>query len=361
MHQLKTLSLIILICISVIGCTSISDNVVQAIDEESFNELEDIYALVLEYRFIGDTDSLLNAQNQLDALVAEPAYNKDYRTRLLGLAALASYYDNNKGKAQSLIEQNPGTNDEFKWIAQGLLKSTPEERLEILLSAKESVLNPRHLHTYMAETYIELAEYGKAVALFDEFLLEAKDTEKAYYNETREMAFEFMKNAPANVENLNILSKSAINFEDLLTLTHEDSSFLDNIIENEAIESEELMQQVKEVRLIYKADTEIKQLVLRKELAYFLFKLIAHLTEDDQMVEDLEALYIEDISEQQKEELKGSSPIPDVEIYDYYFYAAIYLVETEIMELPDGENFNPDGTVSGFEYNEIITKIKSWF
>lgn len=52
------------------------------------------------------------------------------------------------------------------------------------------------------------------------------------------------------------------------------------------------------------------------------------------------------------------SPIKDIKITDEDFDAVLGCVEFNLMQLPDGVNFNPSGTVSGVEINEALKKIK---
>ncbi len=52
------------------------------------------------------------------------------------------------------------------------------------------------------------------------------------------------------------------------------------------------------------------------------------------------------------------SPIKDTPIYEYYFYPILFLVEEEVMELPDGESFFPNNNVDGKQLNRVISSLK---
>ena len=52
------------------------------------------------------------------------------------------------------------------------------------------------------------------------------------------------------------------------------------------------------------------------------------------------------------------SPVPDVAVEEPWFDAVLGVVEREIMDLPDGINFQPDGEVSGLEYLSILQRLQ---
>jgi hypothetical protein len=50
--------------------------------------------------------------------------------------------------------------------------------------------------------------------------------------------------------------------------------------------------------------------------------------------------------------------VPDVAVEEPWFDAVLGVVEREIMDLPDGTNFRPDGEVSGLEYLSILQRLQ---
>ena len=53
-----------------------------------------------------------------------------------------------------------------------------------------------------------------------------------------------------------------------------------------------------------------------------------------------------------------ASPVADVPVDSPDFDAVLGCVENELMDLPDGEHFFPDKTVSGVEFKTWVSKIK---
>lgn len=56
--------------------------------------------------------------------------------------------------------------------------------------------------------------------------------------------------------------------------------------------------------------------------------------------------------------LENESPVKDVAKDSPDFDAVLGCVESELMDLPDGENFFPDKNISGIEFSNSVKKIK---
>jgi hypothetical protein len=50
--------------------------------------------------------------------------------------------------------------------------------------------------------------------------------------------------------------------------------------------------------------------------------------------------------------------VPDVEVGEPWFDAVLGVVEREVMDLPDGVNFRPEGEVSGLEYLTMLQRLQ---
>ncbi len=83
---------------------------------------------------------------------------------------------------------------------------------------------------------------------------------------------------------------------------------------------------------------------VRKDVAYFIWGIVSRAEHDPKLLGKYRAKY-------------AASPVPDVPIDAPWFDAALGVVERELMDLPDGVNFQPDGPVTGLQYLEILGKL----
>ena len=87
---------------------------------------------------------------------------------------------------------------------------------------------------------------------------------------------------------------------------------------------------------------------LRKTVAYFLWGLIARAERDPKLLTRYRQKY-------------SFSPVPDVAVEDPWFDASLGVAEREILDLPDGVNFRPEGQVTGLEYLAILQRLQKLY
>ena len=130
-------------------------------------------------------------------------------------------------------------------------------------------------------------------------------------------------------------------------LKHTD--FLNHITPDNKINPALIFNPLKENDYIHSSVTNIDDVCTRKDIAYFILEIIVYLKNDPALKDKYTNHYKEN---------KILSPVPDVLVNDYFFNAVLMLVENEIMELPNGIHFFPENTMSGIEFNELLTKVK---
>lgn len=338
---------------SLISCASVSDSVISSIDQEQINRLNDIYWLIQDYRFNDRKDSLASAEKKLDAVDLTEIYNDDYKAKIIGFRALASFYQGRIFESERLLREleEITLDEEIFWIVSALLIESKTERLALLLEGSEKVFTIDRLNSYLAYANLENEEYGEAAALYDTILLEESDF-LDYYRNMRDLAFLFMQNPPSSFETGSIMAAGQIDMSDLIDIFYLETGYFSEY------DSAQIENILLGKRYFFEDVFFPENPLVRKELAYFLFALIADRNRDVSLWEQFDEYYKPDLSDEMKEQMDGMSPIGDIPAFRYYFYPVLFLVEGEIMELPDGENFFPNDLVKGTELIDIISGLE---
>jgi len=149
------------------------------------------------------------------------------------------------------------------------------------------------------------------------------------------------------------LLKEEITVIDMLeVILYESNLFtITNLAQSDSID--QTFNRLKENDFFYHLQAKnisLNSLLKRKDLAYFFLSLLIKL-------ENNPSLKNKYISNFMTSESENNSPIPDIDINHYFYNAVLVLIEREILELPDGENFQPENYISGLKIFEIIKKI----
>lgn len=339
-----------LLVVSILSCATVTDSVVSAINQEQYDQLNYIYILLQDFRHYSNKESLNMAENELNSIPLDEIYNSDYRSKVIGLNALLHLYKGDRSLAKSNIKK-VHKDEELYWIVTSLLEKKSEVKLELLVNAKANLHESDKIDDFLADLYMENQMYGEAAAAYDKILLTEEYYQKEYKNK-RDLAYLFMKTPPTNKKSGMIVSKEVVLIQDLIELIEIETTYFSSLAKRE------LYKSLQDKNFFYNNQVESGDKVQRKDLAYFLFALIADRSKNLGLWARYKEFFDPDISESEKKEVENRSPIQDTPIYEYYFYPTLYLIEEEIMELPDGENFFPNNNVSGLELHSTISNLK---
>jgi hypothetical protein len=353
------ISIVLLLLLS---CGTITENLAISIGEEERAMLLDIETSILQYRFELDNDALLSAEADIQELLEQTIFNEDFLAQLYGLNGLVAYYRSNRielsRSARQVEENNP--NEEFNWILRALLENDIDERLIILQEGVEASYENSRILLLLADTYLESGDFRQAVVYYDEALDKLGEPFTSFYTGNRDLAYEYLSSGESlSGEGFQLAGVGEIQFAQAITLIVVETNILrSRFAEN--LRTEEIFDRLIDEEFIFNAELTPEDLLLRKDAAYLFFRILVQVQNDRQALIEYGKYYRESLSENERKALEGLSPIDDVEQWEYYFYPIVYLVERELMDLPDGINFKPEGTLSGAEYLDILAKIREY-
>ena len=345
--------LLFIILLIFIGCETTDLVIVNPIDNESQKLIEDVEILLLEYKFSFNKENLRKAFNIINDLMVKSRNNKIFEAKVLGLKGEYEIVQGNKN-IKSIIEDiaRRNKNEEKLFILKAYIEDNINKREEILKLGIEKANSTDKIKIFLADIYFIKGDYIKATNLYDEIFINLSDIYGKFYNRRREIARIFIKNPPKNNLSALIIEKEKISFKDLINLTGFETDFL---MDYKNIEKDnELKEKLYIEKFIFDKDINLEDYIKRKDVAYFLIKIIFLIEKDRSIL----TKYYKEIDIKTYNEKKDLSPIPDIKTIDYFYTAVLVLVEREIMNFLDGINFYPEDFISGLEYYNTLKKCK---
>jgi tetratricopeptide (TPR) repeat protein len=346
----KQLFICVILMIMLFNCAT--DKHVRTIGDDDDANIEIIQAKLLDYQSSKNRGLLMEAEDDLKQIEKRGQYNKQYRAKVFGLFGMVYYYKNDKNKVKKYIEEIEYTNkaEEYYYILQALLEKSPDAQIMILNQGEKEADTNLLIKLELAEIYFGQGDYRNAAALYDQALKGLPAAFKEYYKQNRDLAYHYMKHPTDKMSAQDILRVDTLDFGQAVSFILAETNFFDNLAAKKDTSPRDLINKLKGAGYVYNKKLLEKDICSRKDLAYLLLKILVFIKNDQSLLDKYSKKYIG---------TGRKSPIPDIKADDYYFDAALILVEREIMNLPDGTNFFPHNTVSGLELSNIIKKMKA--
>jgi len=318
--------------------------------------------LIIQYEFNNDSNILLKLKTNIDDLDKLTENNKPLKAKILGFfAQLAFAQKTEPAKLRKIIEEikSINKNEEKLFIIESNLQTDINEKIKILNNGLKKADTNNFIKLNLAMYHFHLGSFKKSIELFDESFIKLQDNIKNFYINTRNLAFHFIKNPLKNKDIIAKISLKIINYADLIDIIKSETNIFLKLFNNEQKSTEEYFKNIFDKKYIYNTDTTIYDLITKKDLAYLLFNFLIKIENNPMLAEKYKFNYNPD---EYNAELyaKEISLIKDVPANKYYYNAALILIEKEIMDLADGNNFFPDTYVTGIQAYESIQKISSF-
>jgi hypothetical protein len=346
----KQLFLCAILLMVLFNCAT--DKIVRTIGDDDEANIEIIQLKLLDYRDSKNIGILRQAENDLKQMEKRGKYNKQYRAKVFGLYGLVYFYKNEKNKVKKYLEEIEYTNkaEEYYFILQALLEKTPDAQIMILNQGEREADSNLFIKLQLADIYFAQADYRSAAALYDQALKGLPAAFKQHYQQNRDLAYHYMKNPTDKIGAQDILKENTLTVSHAIGFLHMETNFFDNLAAKKDILPVDLLKKLKDAGYVYNKKLSEKDICSRKDMAFLLLQILVFIKNDKSLLTKYSNKYLG---------TGRKSPIPDIKAADYYFDAALILVEREIMNLPDGKNFFPHKTVSGFELSTMVKKLKA--
>jgi tetratricopeptide (TPR) repeat protein len=335
------------------SCAGLGDRYLQSLTPRDLEELNNLDLALLDCRLTRDPKLPAAVEAKTKALLEGEVPNKEYKAELLGIMGTALYYKgdaDNAARTAALIDRESAAEPRL-YTLRALLENDRTKKVAILTDGLARVERKGLLQLDLAELWFADGEYRKALAAYDEAFLALPARYRDAFKKNRDLAFQFMDRPPAQADAREILAQSEITVGDVLTLTARETRFFEPLTADPKPSAAALFPLLQARDFLRPDGPQLADVMARKDIAYFLVHLLALLENDPKILQKYSG----------SSALTAPSPVPDLLTIDYFYDAALVLVEREIMELPDGKNFFPDKPMSGGEYFEILKKLKQLY
>ena len=339
------------------SCQSLNqDKMISTIFQE---QLSEIHEIEIQFAKI-DSDFLLNPQNSLiqtekvrslnleiDNLLKEEALELQARAKLYALKGKCLLLSEKKANAKTFYEK---AKDTYKGEVQTVILGY---RLNLV---KDDIENQKissdDKYLLVLEKAIGLyrnKDYNACVSKFDEAFLKLDASYQICYGQIRENAWKLKDISASSYQ-----SKEELTVSQMMYLTASESNLLINYIGSKKLSEFEIYRRLSKAFLTHplsslhsknsEGELQKDENVTRIKCARFLWNLMS-LPYEEKI--KYSALY-----KNQK------SPIADITYDNPDFDAVLGIIENEILDLPDGENFFPDRNISGAEFVKALKNVK---
>jgi tetratricopeptide (TPR) repeat protein len=205
---------------------------------------------------------------------------------------------------------------------------------------------------------LELSSYPEAAAAFDSAFPRLNPVYRITYGEARNTAWQLRNLDPAaSPKTAEISLRNAITWEDAVELSKNETELLRFLTGGRTMTTAELFKalvdrsiipQAQDMTITGFAETRLnptlRDIVLRAGAAWYIWHILAENRADRTILTRYSSRY------------SDRSPIPDLHRNSVFFDVVLGCIEREFMSLPDGKNFNGEGTVGGAEFLIMLKK-----
>ena len=352
-------------CLAFSSCQTVQKDIIaSSADEKTFDALSGIEEAIVKLDGKGvSQEELSRARQQIAALegtVADPDFESSltaWSGRLYLLEGRTSDARRELRKSQNLSPANlPSLILSFRMESDGAKRlAMIDEALKIESSGE--------ILTERGRALFDLNRFPESAAAFDSafILLQNKPYYEEAYRVFRNKAWE-LKDLGRDTENrtVEIAGQAEITWKNLIEITMAETDLLRFMTSGRILPAETVFANLLDRGFIpYTQDTEktewpsakplSSELVLRSGAAWFLWRLYA----ENRANRGLLTRY----SSRFANTPNPRSPISDMKLSSPFIDSVMGCVESEIMSLPDGKNFQPGERVKGSEYLSMLKKI----
>jgi len=358
-------------CLSLRGDISINSQRTQAeINlakvEAAIVPLEAVSAAAAPAEARGRQGEIAAARQMIAALEKEAAADADYAGKLTAWSGRLAILEGRYSEAARLYRQSafasPGN---IPSIILGIrLEGDPAKRLEMiegeLSLTGQRALGAGELNIERGRALGEMNRFSEAAGAFDIAFSSLSAVYAESYGAARTRAWELRNTSDVAAGTLDMLGRDSLSWTACVAIAKNETQLLHFISGGRNTADAELFNRLLERAFIpYTQDVGVTEwptikpnandVVTRAGAAWFVWHLYAEARANRGLLSRYSARYATGTSPR--------SPIADIPPLSPFFDSVLGCVETELMSLPDGRNFQPTHPIRGAELLAILKKI----
>ena len=334
------------------GCRTLPpDQIAQSAGDEESAAQEAFALRLLDLRLAPDPVRLAELRAELERAAARPGQSRPTQARVGALRAEAALLAGERSAARSLAEAAGKLSDtvEGNWLVLAELEADAARRLAIMETGLARAEKRSRLLCERGRELLKAGRYAEAAQDLDEGLRALDSAYRALYGADRERALSLAQAAREAGSAAAIGPPEAL--EGPLTMramverAFRETRLLSSLSPSPSPAYAAALPSLRSAGLLLDPAAGPEASAPRRTVAFFLWGLVARTERDPSLLTRYRQRY-------------SFSPVPDVAVEEPWFDAVLGVVEREIMDLPDGTNFRPDGEVGGLEYLSILQRLQ---
>jgi tetratricopeptide (TPR) repeat protein len=334
------------------GCRTLpGDQITRSAGEQETAALDAFALRLLDLRLSPDAARLEALRAELDRSASRPGWSREAQARVDALRAEAALQAGDRPAARNLAEAAARLSDaeEGVWLVRAELEPDAARRLALLSEGLAKSEKKARLLCERGRELLKAGRYAEAAQDLDEGLRGLDPAYRALYGADRERALSLAQ-AAREAGSAAALGKpesleGPLSLRGMVERAFRETRLLSSLSSNPAPSYEAVLPALQAAGLLLDPAAAPETTATRKAVAFFLWGLIARTEHDPRLLTRYRRKY-------------SLSPVPDVGVEEPWFDAVLGVVERELMDLPDGVNFQPDQPVSGLEYLSILQRLQ---
>ena len=360
-----TIILLSLFCLLLFACQSTKkDIILSSAGENAAGELAEIEETIVRLDGIGAGREEIAEARQMISSLERTVADSQFQALLAAWSGRLYLLEGRTQDAQRELQksQNLSPRNLHSQILSFRIERNISGRLTMIDSSLEAEGSLGELLIERGRVLFDLNRFSESVAAFDTAFVIL--SEKFYYEESyiafRNKAWELRELEQTGSRTMEIGRQGEITWRNLIELTLNETDFLRFITAGREWPPETIFNQLLDRSFIpFTQDAERTEwpytrpssgeIVLRSGAAWFLW----HLNAENRANRGLLTRY----SSRFANTPNARSPIQDINIRSPFIDAILGCVESEIMSLPDGRNFQPNEQVRGPDFLSMLRKL----
>ena len=328
--------------------------VVETPAEQQSATLDSFTFRLLDIECIPDRPRLFALRTELDRAAAQPGLSRRDQAVLESLRAEAAFQAGDQSAAKRLVESAAAMSDagEGVWVVRAWIEPDPAKRL--LLLEKGIIVSDRkpRLLCERGVLLLKAGRYAEAAQDLDEGLRGLDPRYRPLYGPDRERAFSLAQTTRDTGTNVPVAQpqglEGTLSIRAMVEQAFAQTHLLTALTPSSSPTFAGVLPALNAAGLLLDPSMKPEEPALRKNVAFFLWGVVARADHDPKLLTRYRQKYT-------------VSPVADVPVDAAWFDSVLGTVEREIMDLPDGRNFKPDGEVTGLQYLGMLNRLNRMY